>query len=340
MKKKLLIALIMVSSTITACRVKDIPVANETQKAQTKANDIEAQKNISEKDMLLEINNWIVGDVWNKGFCDFCHYEESGTSSTGEIIDIELALNQFKENYKKKDEYNSYMNSLPGDFENIINIWDKLIKEADTLYAYYENGVDQTGRSTDTEKFIQYREALSDEINRLNLNEDAVATQDNARNDVSVDKNLFDVTINIPSEYVGKVSQEELDKKSKEYGYKVKLNDDGSATYTMTKQQHRKLVEEYRAQINKSLNELIGSKEYPNFTSIKTNENFTKFTVTTKSTELDLTESFSVMAFYAYGGIYNAFSGDKIDNVSVTFINADSGDEIDTINSSDMSKVE
>ena len=81
----------------------------------------------------------------------------------------------------------------------------------------------------------------------------------------------------------------------------ITLNDDGSATYVMTKKQHKDMMDEMTNSLNESLNDLIGSKDYPNFTDIKANDNFTEFTITTKSTELDMSESFSAMMFYMYG---------------------------------------
>lgn len=158
-----------------------------------------------------------------------------------------------------------------------------------------------------------------------------------ALGDVDVDEGIFNVELTIPADYIGEQTQEDLDKIAEEHGFKsIVLNADGSATYTMTKKQHKDFLEEYRTQINASLNEMIGSEEYPNITKIEANDNFTEFTVTTNSTELDMNESFSTMAFYMYGGVYSAFSGETIDNVSVTFINADSGEVISTANSSDM----
>lgn len=154
---------------------------------------------------------------------------------------------------------------------------------------------------------------------------------------IEVDEGLFDVELTIPSDYVGEQTQADLDALAKEYGFKsIVLNADGSATYTMTKKQHKELLREYRAQINGTLDEMIGSEDYPNFTKIEANDNFTEFTITTKSTELDLSESFSVIAFYIYSGMYNVFSGEEVDNVSVTFVNEETGEVISTSNSKDM----
>ena len=83
---------------------------------------------------------------------------------------------------------------------------------------------------------------------------------------------------------------------------------------------------------------MTGSEEFPNITNIETNDDFTVFTVTTKSTELSLSESFSVMGFYMYGGMYGAFNGADPDtfDVRVDFVNADSGEIIDTASLSDV----
>lgn len=153
---------------------------------------------------------------------------------------------------------------------------------------------------------------------------------------IEVEKNLFDVSIVFPEDYVGDKTQADLDQLCKDFGYKsITLNEDGTATYVMSKKQHEELLEETRASINASLAELVGSEEYPNFTDIEANDNFTEFTITTKSAELDLNESFSVLMYYMYGGMYSVISGEEVDNISVTFINADTGKIISESNSSD-----
>lgn len=154
---------------------------------------------------------------------------------------------------------------------------------------------------------------------------------------IDVEKELFDVVLTIPAEYVGEQTQEDLDKMAEKYGFQsAVLNSDGSATYTMTKKQHQEFLDDYRQQIKDRLAELAGSESYPNFTKIEANDNFTEFMVTVKSADLNMSESFSVMTFYVYGGLYNSFSGETIDNISVTFINEATGEVISTANSKDM----
>ena len=154
--------------------------------------------------------------------------------------------------------------------------------------------------------------------------------------DVNVEKELFDVKLTIPSDYIGDATQEELSKEAEANGYKIVLNDDGSATYTMSKSQHKKMMEELSDSINTALTDMVGSEDYPNFTDIKANDDFTQFTITTKSEELNLKESVSVMGVYMYGGMYNVFNGTTVDNVHVDFVNADTGEIISSSDSKDM----
>lgn len=155
--------------------------------------------------------------------------------------------------------------------------------------------------------------------------------------DVDVDENLFSVELTVPADFMDGSTQEELDATAKEKGFKsITLHEDGSATYVMTKAQHKEMMDEMSISINDSLSEMIGSEDYPNISEIVANDDFTKFTVTTSSTELSLTESFSVLSFYMYGGMYNIFNGTPVDNVQVDFVNADSGEIISSANSADM----
>lgn len=192
------------------------------------------------------------------------------------------------------------------------------------------------GENTSTKENFKNTEEASAQEDAESNSEESSTDDLNALGDIEVKEELFDVNLTLPAEYVGETTQEELDASAAELGYKVVLNDDGSATYTMTKGQHKKFLENLRTEFTNALNEIAGSEEYPNFTEITANDNFTNFTVTTTSTELNMTESFSVLAFYMYGGMYNIFSGENVDNVHVDFVNADTGEIISSSDSADM----
>lgn len=159
---------------------------------------------------------------------------------------------------------------------------------------------------------------------------------------IDVDKGLLNVEITIPAEtaeYYGFTfeSQEEADAYAKEQGFKsVTLGDDGSVTIVMSKSQQKKTMEGLRTTIDETLQEMIGSEDYPNITAVEHNDNYTSFTVTTKSEELSFNETFSTFAFYIYGGMYNSFNGTPADNIHVDFVNEASGDVIDSFDSKNM----
>lgn len=156
---------------------------------------------------------------------------------------------------------------------------------------------------------------------------------------IETDEHLLTMEITIPADYMENTTQEDLDKAVKENGFNsATLNDDGSATYVMTKAKHKEYMEELAKTLRSSFTEMIGSEEYPNFTNIEANTNFTSFKITTKSTELDFSESFSVLAFYMYGGLYNSFNGTSIDNIHIDFVNADSGEVIHSADSKDLAE--
>ncbi len=158
----------------------------------------------------------------------------------------------------------------------------------------------------------------------------------NAIGDIEVEKELFDVTLTIPADFMSGITQEDLDAAvSAGVVHSAVLNDDGSVAYTMSKSQHKELLNEIAVQLNDSLSEMIGSEECPNITDIKASDDFTTFTVTTTSTEITMEESFSVINFYFTGGMYAVFSGEEVDNIHVDFVNAETGEIISSADSKD-----
>lgn len=152
-----------------------------------------------------------------------------------------------------------------------------------------------------------------------------------------ISKGDSSVNLTIPAEYAGTHTQQELDETSRDFGYdSITLNSDGSITYKMTKQQHKKLMDETRDEINSQIQDMIGSEDYPSFTNIKANSDFTNFTITTTSDELNITESMSILVFYTYGGLYSAFSGNDIDNIHVEYVNQYTGKVISEADSKDL----
>ena len=153
---------------------------------------------------------------------------------------------------------------------------------------------------------------------------------------VEVDEGLFNVTLTIPAEFAQDMTQEEVDAAVADGSYKsAKLNEDGSLTVEISKKQHEDMMAGLASSFQETFDGLI-SDEGTNFVSIDHNDDFTEFTVVTTSTELNLTESFSVVTLYFAGGMYNAFAGNTVDNICVKFVNQASGEVIQEANSRDM----
>ena len=132
--------------------------------------------------------------------------------------------------------------------------------------------------------------------------------------DVDVDAGLFNVTITVPADFLDEgVTQENLDEQAKEKGFKsITLNDDGSATYVMTKAQHEEMMDGIRQSIDGSLLEMASSEDYPSVVSIDANEDYTEYKITVNAEEVGLQESFLVLSLYVFGGMYHVFNGTHI----------------------------
>ena len=147
---------------------------------------------------------------------------------------------------------------------------------------------------------------------------------------------LFNVALTIPAEYVEGTTQKELNKQAKEGTFKsATLNKDGSVTYVMSKSQHKEMLNTLKNSIADELNKIPNSTDYPNVTKVEANDDYTKFTVTTASTELSFEEQFLSVQLYIYGGMYNAFNN-LSPVISVDYVNADSGATIYSGKSSDI----
>lgn len=147
---------------------------------------------------------------------------------------------------------------------------------------------------------------------------------------------LFNVALTIPAEYVEGTTQKELNKQAKEGTFKsATLNKDGSVTYVMSKSQHKEMLNTLKDSIADELNKIPNSTDYPNVTKVEANDDYTKFTVTTASTELSFEEQFLSVQLYIYGGMYNAFNN-LSPVISVNYVNADSGATIYSGKSSDI----
>ena len=170
-----------------------------------------------------------------------------------------------------------------------------------------------------------------------NIEEDSKSEETQS---IEVDEGLLNVEITVPPDFLEEgTTQETLDETAKEEGIKsITLNDDGSATYIMSKSKHDEMMAGIRESIDESMAEMINPETYPTFVEVTSNDDYTHFTVKLSTNEVGISESVSVLGFYVLGGLYNAFNGTPVDDVTVSFVNADTGDIIQEAHSSEMAE--
>ncbi|ETT56330.1 hypothetical protein NYE24_12135 [Paenibacillus sp. FSL H7-0350] len=124
----------------------------------------------SPKSMLTDIRNFVVSDIWNVGFVDISSYISSGTSSTGENMDIDFTIEQLGKAMNKKAEYDAYIRGLDTKYDSIKKIWIKLSGEIDRMYKQIQDTppkANDTNSKLDTGIFKQYLSAFTDEVDDL-----------------------------------------------------------------------------------------------------------------------------------------------------------------------------
>lgn len=166
---------------------------------------------------------------------------------------------------------------------------------------------------------------------------DAISTAEQ----IEVEDGLFDVTLTLPADYASDITAEEIAQQVADGKVHTGvLNDDGSVTYTMSKAQHAALLESVAAQLRSTLDDMIGSADYPNLTVIETNDDFTDFTVytTTQPGAVGLSDEMSVLIYYTCGKMYGIVSGQEPDNIHVDILNAESGELVSAHDSRDFNQ--
>ena len=115
----------------------------------------------------------------------------------------------------------------------------------------------------------------AEKSNASSTSSSAIGSGSSSGGTIEVNKKLLTVEFTIPANLLDGVTQDDIDKEVAEKGYlSGKLNDDGSATYTMKKSDHTKYMEEFKAQIDQALSDMSNSADTPNITSIEANKDY------------------------------------------------------------------
>jgi hypothetical protein len=137
---------------------------------------------------------------------------------------------------------------------------------------------------------------------------------------VEVDKKLFNVEVTLPASMFEGESIEDIKTAAKENDIKeVTENEDGSITYKMSKDGHKKLMEEISTSIKETVEETKTSEDFVSIKDITFNKSFSEFTMLVdKETYENSMDGFATMALGMSGMLYQMYDGATEDEYSVT----------------------
>ena len=162
-------------------------------------------------------------------------------------------------------------------------------------------------------------------------NNDSITEILNLLGQTNVKKGFFYVTMTLPSKFIKITTQKDANSLAEKKGYSsAKLNKDGSVTLVMSKAKHDELLAVVENGIDTALNDMVKSEWLPDITKIIVNGNYTQYTITTTNDECSLADSLSVLAYLTNSCTYAVFSGEKINNIHIDFVNEKTGKIIDS----------
>ena len=149
-----------------------------------------------------------------------------------------------------------------------------------------------------------------------------------------VDNNLLTVDITFPASFYTDSQTKpsnELTEKEKANGYTaVKVNDDGSVTYTIKKSAYNKIVAETKESTIQTLNEIVTSGNYPSVKKIGYNNSLSKISVyVDKNAYNQNMDSFAMLNIQIAVAFYQVISQDK-NPLEISVIDISTNETFDT----------
>jgi len=133
------------------------------------------------------------------------------------------------------------------------------------------------------------------------------------------DKNSQDVELTLPEILFDGQTAKEIQASAKKQGVKeVKINEDGTVYYKMSKSDHKQMMDKLKISLQESMDELVTNGIAPSFKKIQYNKDFTQFDVTVDRSayenSMDVTKIF---AFALSGTFYHAFQGGDMHDLKI-----------------------
>lgn len=150
-----------------------------------------------------------------------------------------------------------------------------------------------------------------------------------------VDKNLTNVEVTMPASMFQDQTKEDIEEAAKQQGIKeVRINDDGSVYYKMSKATHKEALTKMKASLEESLDTLVNGENFTSFKDASANKDFTKFTITVNQEAYeDSFDGFGLLGLgiaAMYHDLFSGTPGDKLD-IEMKLVDEATGETINTI---------
>lgn len=151
---------------------------------------------------------------------------------------------------------------------------------------------------------------------------------------IEVDKGLLNVEITLPASlFQGREIDEVIEEAKAEGAKEVTQNSDGSLTYKMSKNEHKKVLSEMGDSIEQTMEEMKISEDFVSIQDVKANKSYSEFTMVVDRAKFENSfDGIATLALGATGMYYQAFNGVNAEEAKVTihFEDADTGETFNT----------
>jgi hypothetical protein len=153
-----------------------------------------------------------------------------------------------------------------------------------------------------------------------------------------VDQGLLSTTVTLPADFVQGQTEEELNAAAKAEGWdtEITVNSDGSATYSLSRGEYNKVMDDLRQSIEESIQTSI-DEEPKVYKSITFSDDFRTFDATVNRKALESSMSFLALGLTFSSYIYQSFDGVDADErfMTLNYIDESTGEVFDTYDSRD-----
>lgn len=154
---------------------------------------------------------------------------------------------------------------------------------------------------------------------------------------VKCEKSDSEVRLTVPQDYIDALGLDTMEGMNEENGYKENIkNEDGTTTLVLTPELHNNIVEAMGLSLKFTVTQMDMADEYPNFTSIKANDDFTRFDITTSQESLTEEETMTIIDFLKISATYNSIAGNDVGSCKVIFTSDVTGQVIQEFDTADL----